>query len=144
MHFINRLSELTPQFQAIVCDIWGVVHNGEWAFPAAAKALEDARANGLAVVLVTNAPRRSGKIVEQMSGLGVPSAAYDRVVTSGDATRGRSRRARAAFSTLAKTLSKPSMRASVSSFAKSEKPTPSSAPGSSTTKKKRLPIIWNF
>ena len=88
MHFINRLSELTPQFQAIVCDIWGVVHNGEWAFPAAAKALEDARANGLAVVLVTNAPRRSGKIVEQMSGLGVPSAAYDRVVTSGDATRG--------------------------------------------------------
>jgi HAD superfamily hydrolase (TIGR01459 family) len=37
--------------------------------------------------LVTNAPRRSDKIVEQLASLGVPPTAYDRVVTSGDATR---------------------------------------------------------
>jgi HAD superfamily hydrolase (TIGR01459 family) len=88
MQFIDRLSQITQNYQAIVCDVWGVLHNGEWSFPAASKALEKARADGLAVVLVTNAPRRSDKIIEQLGGLGVLSAAYDRVVTSGDATRG--------------------------------------------------------
>jgi HAD superfamily hydrolase (TIGR01459 family) len=88
MQFIDRLSQITRNYQAIVCDVWGVIHNGEWSFPAASQALEQARAEGLAVVLLTNAPRRSDKIIEQLGGLGVPSAAYDRVVTSGDATRG--------------------------------------------------------
>jgi HAD superfamily hydrolase (TIGR01459 family) len=88
MQFIDSLSQITPPYQAILCDVWGVVHNGEWSFPAAAKALESARAEGLAVVLVTNAPRRQDRIVEQLGALGVPRAAYDRVVTSGDATRG--------------------------------------------------------
>jgi HAD superfamily hydrolase (TIGR01459 family) len=87
MQFIDRISQITPRYQAIVCDVWGVVHNGEWSFPAASKALERARADGLAVILVTNAPRRRDKIMEQLAGLGVPAAAYDRVVTSGDATR---------------------------------------------------------
>ena len=88
MQFIGSLSQITPSYQSILCDVWGVVHNGEWSFPAASKALEQARADGIAVILVTNAPRRADKIVEQLTSLGVPPAAYDRVVTSGDATRG--------------------------------------------------------
>jgi HAD superfamily hydrolase (TIGR01459 family) len=87
MQFIDSLSQITPRYQAIVCDVWGVVHNGEWSFPAASKALKNARDKGLAVVLVTNAPRRSDRIIEQLGGLGVSAGAYDRVVTSGDATR---------------------------------------------------------
>jgi HAD superfamily hydrolase (TIGR01459 family) len=87
MQFISSLSQITPRYQAIICDVWGVVHNGEWSFPAASKALEKARADGLGVILVTNAPRQRDKIIEQLGGLGVPSSAYDRVVTSGDATR---------------------------------------------------------
>ena len=88
MQFIDRLSQITPGYQAIICDVWGVLHNGEWSFPAASEALEKARADGLAVILVTNAPRRADRIIEQLGGLGVLSTAYDRVVTSGDATRG--------------------------------------------------------
>ena len=87
MKFISSLSEITSAYQAVLCDVWGVLHNGEWAFPAAAGALERAREDGLAVVLVTNAPRRQDRIIDQLGGLGVPRAAYDRVVTSGDATR---------------------------------------------------------
>ena len=88
MQFITRLNEITANYQAIFCDVWGVVHNGEWSFPEASKALEQARGDGLAVVLVTNAPRRHDKIIEQLGQLGVPRSAYDRIVTSGDATRG--------------------------------------------------------
>jgi HAD superfamily hydrolase (TIGR01459 family) len=87
MQFISRLGDISSNYQAIFCDVWGVVHNGEWSFPEASKALEQARNEGIAVVLVTNAPRRHDKIIEQLGHLGVPRSAYDRIVTSGDATR---------------------------------------------------------
>jgi HAD superfamily hydrolase (TIGR01459 family) len=87
MRFISSLSDILPSYKAIFCDVWGVVHNGEWSFPEAAKALEQARGEGVAVVLVTNAPRRHDKIAEQLDSLGFPRAGYDRLVSSGDATR---------------------------------------------------------
>lgn len=84
---IGSLADLSDSYSAILCDVWGVVHNGERHFPAAALALETARAAKLPVVLITNSPRRSADVVAQMNAIGVPPAAYDRVVTSGDVTR---------------------------------------------------------
>ena len=84
---IASLAELTGRYAAILCDVWGVVHNGEWHFPAAAEALAKARAGDVPVVLITNSPRRSADVVTQMNAIGVPPSAYDRVVTSGDVTR---------------------------------------------------------
>lgn len=86
-NIIASLAGLTGRYEAILCDVWGVVHNGEWHFPAAAAALAEARAANVPVVLITNSPRRSADVVVQMSAIGVPSNAYDRVVTSGDVTR---------------------------------------------------------
>jgi HAD superfamily hydrolase (TIGR01459 family) len=88
MRFISSLSQILPRYKAIFCDVWGVVHNGEWSFSEAAVALEKARGEGVAVVLVTNAPRRHDKIAEQLDSLGFPRSGYDRLVSSGDATRG--------------------------------------------------------
>ncbi len=85
---ISTLDALSGRYAALLCDVWGVVHNGETHFPAAATALARARAAGLAVVLITNSPRRSRDVVAQMRAIGVPDDAYDRVVTSGDVTRG--------------------------------------------------------
>jgi len=84
---IGSLADLSGAYSAILCDVWGVVHNGERHFPAAALALEAARAAKLPVVLITNSPRRSADVVAQMNAIGVPPEAYDRVVTSGDVTR---------------------------------------------------------
>ena len=84
---IGSLADLSGSYSAILCDVWGVVHNGERHFPAAAQALETARAAKLPVVLITNSPRRSADVVAQMNAIGVPPEAYDRVVTSGDVTR---------------------------------------------------------
>jgi len=50
-------------------------------------ALARAREKGLAVVLITNAPRPGPDVVEQFKSLGVPANAWDAVVTSGDVTR---------------------------------------------------------
>ena len=80
------LSAIAPAYDAILSDIWGVVHDGRHHFPAAADALVRYRAGGGKVVLITNAPRPCGPIVAQLEQLGVPRPAYDAIVTSGDAT----------------------------------------------------------
>ncbi len=87
MKQLHRLDDLTGQYDVLFCDVWGVVHNGVAAYPAAVAALRRARADGVTVVLVTNSPRPHPGVEAQMAQLGVPGDAYDRVVTSGDVTR---------------------------------------------------------
>jgi HAD superfamily hydrolase (TIGR01459 family) len=84
---IASLDTISGRYRAILCDVWGVVHNGEKHFPAAASALAGARQSGVPVVLITNAPRPSEDVIAQMEAIGVPADAWDRVVTSGDVTR---------------------------------------------------------
>jgi HAD superfamily hydrolase (TIGR01459 family) len=50
-------------------------------------ALSGFRERGGHVVMVTNAPRPFGPVVEQLKGLGVRDGVYDAIVTSGDVTR---------------------------------------------------------
>ncbi|MCA1244647.1 TIGR01459 family HAD-type hydrolase [Stappia stellulata] len=85
---VPGLSALAPAYKAVLCDVWGVLHNGVAAFPKACEALQRYRAEtGGKVVLITNAPRPSPPILEQLARLGVPRDAFDAVVTSGDVTR---------------------------------------------------------
>ncbi|MEM5500117.1 TIGR01459 family HAD-type hydrolase [Ahrensia kielensis] len=84
---IKRLDELLPNYDVILCDVWGVLHNGVDAWTQAYKALIRARDAGAKVVLITNAPRPSPNVIEQLGALGVPTATFDAVVTSGDVTR---------------------------------------------------------
>jgi HAD superfamily hydrolase (TIGR01459 family) len=87
MRRVEGLKELAGDYGALLCDVWGVLHNGIAAFPAAVDAIARFRAAAGPVILVTNAPRPSAPIRAQLSGLGVPESAYDGLVTSGDVTR---------------------------------------------------------
>lgn len=84
---IEQLDDIVGRYAAVFCDVWGVLHNGETAFSAAASALASARAAGVAVILITNAPRPHPGVIAQLAAIGVPANAWDRVVTSGDVTR---------------------------------------------------------
>jgi HAD superfamily hydrolase (TIGR01459 family) len=85
---LESASELSRRHPVWLCDVWGVVHNGAAAIPEACEALIRHRRNGGLVVLLTNAPRRWPRVVAYFDRLGVPSDIYDRVVSSGDVTRG--------------------------------------------------------
>lgn len=87
-HRILTLGEITDGFDVVLSDVWGVLHNGVSAFPDAAVALHDARKAGKTVVLITNSPRPAPGVIAQLRVLGVPDEAYDRIITSGDVTRG--------------------------------------------------------
>jgi HAD superfamily hydrolase (TIGR01459 family) len=81
---IDGLAALSGRYDAILCDIWGVLHNGRDAFRAASEALAAFRRGGGTVVLITNAPRPNPIIRDQALAFGVAPDAFDGVVTSGD------------------------------------------------------------
>jgi HAD superfamily hydrolase (TIGR01459 family) len=81
------LSEIANRYDAFLCDVWGVVHNGLEAHPSAVEALVNFRKGGGRVVFITNAPRPSPPIVDMLDRLGVPRDAFDAIVSSGDTTR---------------------------------------------------------
>ncbi len=84
---IAGLSDLAGRYDAVLSDVWGVIHNGVAAFPEAVEALRNFRQAGGRVVLITNAPRPSAPIIAMLDRLGVPRDTYDAIVSSGDATR---------------------------------------------------------
>jgi HAD superfamily hydrolase (TIGR01459 family) len=81
------LSEIAAQYDTLLCDVWGVIHNGRESFPLACAALARYRAERGPVILISNSPRPHGPVIDQLDGLGVPRAAWTEIVTSGDATR---------------------------------------------------------
>lgn len=84
---VEGLKSLAGNYDLVLCDVWGVLHNGVKAYEAAGDALTRFRAKGGRVVLVSNAPRPGASVGTQLDGFGVPRTAYDAVVTSGDLTR---------------------------------------------------------
>ena len=86
--FIERFEPLARDYDVLLCDVWGVVHNGVTAHAAACDALQRFRAGGGTVVLVTNAPRPGAAVQRVIDGFGVPRDAYDAITSSGDVTRG--------------------------------------------------------
>jgi HAD superfamily hydrolase (TIGR01459 family) len=84
---IPHFSALAPDYDLLLCDVWGVVHNGLEAFPHSCDALMRMRAGGGAVVLITNSPRPSDQVGRQLERLHVPRETYDAIVSSGDVTR---------------------------------------------------------
>ena len=84
---ISGLADLAGRYDAVLSDVWGVVHNGVAAFPPAVDALVQYRQAGGKVVFITNAPRPSAPLIDMLDRLGVTRDAYDAIVSSGDATR---------------------------------------------------------
>ncbi len=84
---IPHFSALASDYDVLLCDVWGVVHNGVEAFPHSCDALMRMRARGATVVLVTNSPRPSDQVGRQLERLHVPRETYDAIVSSGDVTR---------------------------------------------------------
>lgn len=82
---MSALDTLDPRYRLILCDIWGVIHDGVTLYPGAAERLLEWRAQGRCVGLITNAPRTAQSVGEQLEQLGLARDAYDFIATSGEA-----------------------------------------------------------
>ncbi|HEY8163317.1 MAG TPA: TIGR01459 family HAD-type hydrolase [Methylocystis sp.] len=83
---ISGLRELAGRYDALLCDVWGVLIDGKKHFPRAADALRRFRGQGGSVVLITNASRPDAEVRRQLLGLGLPEDAFDDLVSAGELT----------------------------------------------------------
>ena len=84
---LDSLADISEQYDALFCDLWGCVHDGIRALPAAVEALRAFKAEGGTVVLVTNSPRPRASVAAQIARMGVPDDSWDVIATSGDSAR---------------------------------------------------------
>lgn len=84
---LPNLSAVADDYDVLLCDVWGVIHNGRESWPAACEALTRFNEKGGHVVLISNSPRPSSDVISQLDSLNVPRSSWKRFVTSGDATR---------------------------------------------------------
>ncbi|KJS20902.1 MAG: HAD family hydrolase [Hoeflea sp. BRH_c9] len=84
---ITNLDQLTDRADVLLCDVWGVIHNGVNPFLLSIEALKAARQRGQTVILITNSPRPADGVIRQFDTIGVDPDCWDDIVTSGDVTR---------------------------------------------------------
>ena len=85
---IEQFGPLARDYDVLLCDVWGVVHNGIAAFPQACDALARFRKKGGTVILITNAPSARANVQLILDRFAVPHDAYDAIMSSGDVTHG--------------------------------------------------------
>lgn len=81
---LSACGSLLGKYDVLFSDIWGVVHDGLKAIPAANETLPRFRAQGGTVVLITNAPQPVSRVAEILDERGVRRDAWDAIVSSGE------------------------------------------------------------
>lgn len=84
---IERLDEIAHQYDALLVDLWGCVHNGVTAYPEAVAALQAYKDSGGTVLLLTNSPRPRAGVEKQLAAMNVPTSCWHTIATSGDSAR---------------------------------------------------------
>ncbi len=79
------LAAVIDRYDGVILDLWGVIHDGERAYPGVADCLDRLAAAGTVVCLLSNAPRRTGGVVAKLAGMGIGRNRYHHVMTSGEA-----------------------------------------------------------
>jgi len=82
---VSFLDALPERYRLILCDIWGVVHDGFHLYPGAVERLRGFRQEGRTVVLITNAPRTTEAIEQHVTRVGLTRDAWDGIATGGQA-----------------------------------------------------------
>ncbi|HEX6071985.1 MAG TPA: TIGR01459 family HAD-type hydrolase [Sphingomicrobium sp.] len=82
MSFLDALPE---RYRLILCDVWGVVHDGYALYSGAAARLRQWRRESRFVLLITNAPRTTEAIEAHLGRIGLPGDCWDAIASSGEA-----------------------------------------------------------
>lgn len=84
MKLISSVSAIAENYDALLLDLWGVVHDGEQLYPDVYETIVSLRKAGKKLIFLSNAPRRASRAAAVLEHLGIESALYDDIVTSGE------------------------------------------------------------
>ncbi|WP_417464385.1 TIGR01459 family HAD-type hydrolase [Kordiimonas sp.] len=81
------LSDFKGDLSLVICDLWGVMHDGITLNEGAVHAIAEARAHGIKTVFLSNAPRPRTHVRDMLEKMGLPTTLNDYIVTSGGLAR---------------------------------------------------------
>jgi HAD superfamily hydrolase (TIGR01459 family) len=87
MQRLTSLTEILDRFDAFLCDLWGVIHDGEHLYPNVLETLEMLNEAGKPVMFLSNAPRTADSVIQKMKTMGVRREWYLSALTSGEAAQ---------------------------------------------------------
>lgn len=82
---IDSISQIADQFDAIVLDQWGVLHDGSAPYPYALDALEGLRDSSAKLGVLSNSGKRATPNAARIATMGFDVSVFDCVMTSGEA-----------------------------------------------------------
>jgi len=83
---LSGVADVASRYDVFICDLWGVVHDGERLYPGVADCLQRLRARDARIAFLSNAPRPAPVVARDLVKIGVTDGMADVLVTSGDAT----------------------------------------------------------
>ena len=83
---LNNLSDIDDHYDVFLIDLWGVIHNGIAAFDNVIPVLQSLKQKKKMVFFITNAPRRTFVISQQLEDFGIEQKLYDKIISSGELT----------------------------------------------------------
>ena len=83
----SGMAEAADRYDAFILDLWGVIHDGQTAYPGVRDTLLKLRDAGKRTILLSNAPRRVSALYDLMEGMGLERALFGDALSSGEATR---------------------------------------------------------
>lgn len=82
---LEALAEIASDYEAIVFDQWGVLHNGTTPYPGAVACLEGLRAKGCRMAVLSNSGKRAAPNAARIADMGFGTDLFETVMTSGEA-----------------------------------------------------------
>ena len=82
---INSISEIVHEYDAIVFDQWGVLHDGKVSFKGAIECLNGLKKSNVKLAVLSNSGKRSQSNAERISMMGFSSTLFETIMTSGEA-----------------------------------------------------------
>ena len=83
---LKSLKEIEDKYDVFFIDLWGVIHNGLKLFESINIVLNRLKKKNKVIFFITNAPRRSIVIADQLTDFGLSKNFYDRIISSGEIT----------------------------------------------------------
>ena len=84
---LTGFADIAENYDALIVDIWGVLHDGQAPFKGVDAALLNYREQGGKVLLLSNAPRPGASTIRGLEAIGNRRDGFDDILTSGDAIR---------------------------------------------------------
>ena len=81
---IHGLREIAGRYDGFILDLWGVLHDGDKAYPGAIDCLERLKRADKRAMALSNAPRRVDVAVKRMTEMGIRPELLNAVMTSGE------------------------------------------------------------